>query len=138
MGHNPSVGNVKVNDKIYETKNIIIASGSEPSSLPGLEIDEKIIVSSTGALELKKIPEKMVIIGAGVIGLELGSVYSRLGSDVTVLEYLDNITPGLDSEVQKSFQRILKRQGIKFIMGAAVKSAICKKTKRMFYIKKFR
>ena len=80
----------------------------------------------------------MVIIGAGVIGLELGSVYSRLGSDVTVLEYLDNITPGLDSEVQKSFQRILKRQGIKFVMGAAVKSAICKKTKRTFYIKKFR
>ena len=71
----------------------------------------------------------MVIIGAGVIGLELGSVYSRLGSDVTVLEYLDNITPGLDSEVQKSFQRILKRQGIKFVMGAAVKSAICKKNK---------
>ena len=125
----PSVGNVKVNDKTYETKNIIIASGSEPSSLPGLEIDEKIIVSSTGALELRKIPKKMVIIGAGVIGLELGSVYSRLGSDVTVLEYLDNITPGLDSEVQKSFQRILKRQGIKFVMGAAVKSAICKKNK---------
>ena len=124
-----SVGNVKVNDKTYETKNIIIASGSEPSSLPGLEIDEKIIVSSTGALELKKIPKKMVIIGAGVIGLELGSVYSRLGSDVTVLEYLDNITPGMDSEVQKSFQRILKRQGIKFVMGAAVKSAICKKNK---------
>ena len=71
----------------------------------------------------------MVIIGAGVIGLELGSVYSRLGSDVTVLEYLDNITPGMDSEVQKSFQRILKRQGIKFVMGAAVKSAICKKNK---------
>ena len=71
----------------------------------------------------------MVIIGAGVIGLELGSVYSRLGSDVTVVEYLDNITPGLDSEVQKSFQRILKRQGIKFVMGAAVKSAICKKNK---------
>ena len=71
----------------------------------------------------------MVIIGAGVIGLDLGSVYSRLGSDVTVLEYLDNITPGLDSEVQKSFQRILKRQGIKFVMGAAVKSAICKKNK---------
>ena len=86
----------------------------------------KIIVSSTGALELRKIPKKIVIIGAGVIGLELGSVYSRLGSDVTVLEYLDNITPGLDSEVQKSFQRILKRQGIKFVMGAAVKSARCK------------
>jgi len=115
--------------KLTRQKNIIIASGSEPSSLPGLEIDEKIIVSSTGALELKKIPKKMVIIGAGVIGLELGSVYSRLGSEVTVLEYLDNITPGLDSEVQKSFQRILKRQGIKFVMGATVKSAICKKNK---------
>ena len=78
----------------------------------------------------------MVIIGAGVIGLELGSVYSRLGSDVTVLEYLDNITPGLDSEVQKSFQRILKRQGIKFVMGAAVKSAICKKNKAHVLYKK--
>ena len=116
----PSIGNVKVNDQTYETKNIIIASGSEPSSLPGVEIDEKIIVSSTGALELKKIPKRMVIIGAGVIGLELGSVYSRLGSEVTVLEYMDYITPGLDSEIQKTFQRILKRQGIKFIMGAAV------------------
>ena len=118
----PSIGNVKVNDQTYETKNIIIASGSEPSSLPGVEIDEKIIVSSTGALELKKIPKRMVIIGAGVIGLELGSVYSRLGSEVTVLEYMDYITPGLDSELQKTFQRILKRQGIKFIMDAAVQS----------------
>ena len=125
----PSSGNVKVDDKNYETKNIIIASGSEPASLPGIKIDEKIIVSSTGALELKKIPAKMVIIGAGVIGLELGSVYSRLGSEVTVIEYMDNITPGLDTEVQKTFHRILKRQGIKFIMGAAVQSATCKNNK---------
>ena len=123
----PSVGNVTVGKQTYETKNIIIASGSEPSSLPGVEIDEKVIVSSTGALELKKIPKKMVIIGAGVIGLELGSVYSRLGSEVTVLEYMDYITPGLDSEVQKTFQRILKRQGIKFIMGAAVQTVVSKK-----------
>ena len=123
----PSIGNVKVNDQTYETKNIIIASGSEPSSIPGVEIDEKIIVSSTGALELKKIPKRMVIIGAGVIGLELGSVYSRLGSEVTVLEYMDYITPGLDSELQKTFQRILKRQGIKFIMGAAVQSVASNK-----------
>ena len=123
----PSIGNVTVGKQTYETKNIIIASGSEPSSLPGVEIDEKVIVSSTGALELKKIPKKMVIIGAGVIGLELGSVYSRLGSEVTVLEYMDYITPGLDSEVQKTFQRILKRQGIKFIMGAAVQTVVSKK-----------
>jgi len=123
----PSIGNVTVGKQTYETKNIIIASGSEPSSLPGVEIDEKVIVSSTGALELKKIPKKMVIIGAGVIGLELGSVYSRLGSEVTVLEYMDYITPGLDSEVQKTFQRILKRQGIKFIMGAAVQTVVSNK-----------
>ena len=123
----PSIGNVTVGKQTYDTKNIIIASGSEPSSLPGVEIDEKVIVSSTGALELKKIPKKMVIIGAGVIGLELGSVYSRLGSEVTVLEYMDYITPGLDSEVQKTFQRILKRQGIKFIMGAAVQTVVSKK-----------
>jgi len=132
----PAMGNVTVGDQTYETKNIIIASGSEPSSLPGVEIDEKVIVSSTGALELKKIPKKMVIIGAGVIGLELGSVYSRLGSEVTVLEYMDYITPGLDSEVQKTFQRILKRQGIKFTMGAAVKSVASNKNNaRVLYNK---
>lgn len=116
----PEPGKVKVGDDVYETKNIIIASGSEPSSLPGVEVDEKIVVTSTGALELCKIPKKMVVIGAGVIGLELGSVYSRLGSEVTVVEFLNVITPGMDSEVQKTFQRTLKKQGLSFVMGAAV------------------
>ena len=122
----PRSGEVAVNDEIYSTKNIIIASGSEPSSLPGIEIDEKIVVTSTGALALKKIPKKMIVIGAGVIGLELGSVYARLGTDVEVIEYLDAITPGMDIEIQKSFQRILKKQGIKFTMGAAVQSVSIK------------
>ena len=122
----PRSGEVAVNDEIHSTKNIIIASGSEPSSLPGIEIDEKIVVTSTGALALKKIPKKMIVIGAGVIGLELGSVYARLGTDVEVIEYLDAITPGMDIEIQKSFQRILKKQGIKFTMGAAVQSVSIK------------
>ncbi len=87
---------------MHEAKNIIIASGSEASSVPGadVEIDEKVVVTSTGALELGKIPKKMVVIGAGVIGLELGSVYARLGTEVTVVEFLDAITPGMDGEVQ--------------------------------------
>ncbi|MDG2299276.1 MAG: dihydrolipoyl dehydrogenase [Planktomarina sp.] len=122
----PRSGEVVVNDEKYSAKNIIIASGSEPSSLPGIEIDEKIVVTSTGALALKKIPKKMIVIGAGVIGLELGSVYARLGTDVEVIEYLDAITPGMDIEIQKSFQRILKKQGIKFTMGAAVQSVSIK------------
>ncbi|MFD0860064.1 dihydrolipoyl dehydrogenase [Roseovarius aquimarinus] len=116
----PEAGKVKVGDDTHEAKNIIIASGSEPAGLKGVEVDEKTVVSSTGALELAKIPKKMVVIGAGVIGLEMGSVYSRLGAEVTVIEYLDAITPGMDAEVQKTFQRILKKQGIEFIMGAAV------------------
>ena len=116
----PEAGKVKVGDDTHEAKNIIIASGSEPASLKGVEVDEKIVVSSTGALELAKIPKKMVVIGAGVIGLEMGSVYSRLGAEVTVVEYLDTITPGMDGEVQKTFQRILKKQGLNFVMGAAV------------------
>jgi dihydrolipoamide dehydrogenase len=120
---------VRVDDTTHEAKNIIIASGSVPSSLPGIEIDEEIIVTSTGALTLPKIPKKMVVIGAGVIGLELGSVYARLGSEVTVVEYLDAITPGMDKEVQKTFQRILKKQGLNFVMGAAVHSVDKLKTK---------
>ena len=113
-------GKVSVNSKIYNSKSIIVATGSEPSKLDGLKIDEKKIVTSTGALTLDKIPESMVIVGAGVIGLELGSVYSRLGSKVTVIEYLEEITPGLDVETAKTFRRILGKQGIKFILGAAV------------------
>ena len=128
-GSIPAPGQVKVGDEVYSTKNIIIASGSVPSSLPGIEIDEVTVVTSTGALTLPKIPKKMVVIGAGVIGLELGSVYARLGSEVTVIEFLDAITPGMDSDVQKTFQRTLKKQGLKFIMGAAVSSVEKLKTK---------
>ena len=128
-GSIPEAGKVKVGDTLYETKNIIIASGSEPSTLPGIDVDEQVIVTSTGALTLDKIPRKMVVIGAGVIGLELGSVYARLGTDVTVVEFLDAITPGMDAEVQKTFQRILKKQGMSFIMGAAVQDVERLKTK---------
>ena len=128
-GSIPAAGQVKVGDEVHEAKNIIIASGSEPSALPGVEVDEKVVVTSTGALSLGKIPKKMVVIGAGVIGLELGSVYSRLGAEVTVIEFLKEITPGMDPEVQKTFQRILKKQGLKFVMGAAVQKTEATKTK---------
>ena len=119
-GSIPAAGQVKVGDEVHNAKSIVIATGSEPSSLPGIEIDEKTVVTSTGALALPKVPKSMVVIGAGVIGLEMGSVYARLGAEVTVVEFLDAITPGMDGEVQKTFQRILGKQGLKFIMGAAV------------------
>ncbi|MEM6577016.1 MAG: dihydrolipoyl dehydrogenase [Pseudomonadota bacterium] len=128
-GSVPEAGKVKVGDEVHTAKNIVIASGSVPSALPGIEVDEKTVVTSTGALELGKIPKKLVVIGAGVIGLELGSVYARLGAEVTVIEFLDAITPGMDAEVQKSFKRILEKQGIKFVMGAAVQSVEALKTK---------
>jgi dihydrolipoamide dehydrogenase len=119
-GSIPAPGQVKVGDAVHEAKNIVIATGSEPSSLPGVIVDEVTVVTSTGALTLPKIPKSMVVIGAGVIGLEMGSVYARLGTQVTVVEYLDAITPGMDAEVAKTFQRILTKQGLKFILGAAV------------------
>ncbi len=122
-------GKVKVGDKVHETKKIVIASGSESSPLKGVEVDEKVIVTSTGALELGKIPKKMVVIGAGVIGLEMGSVFARLGAEVTVIEYLDRIIPGNDGEVAKSFQRLLGKQGMEFVLGAAVQSASATKSK---------
>ncbi len=125
----PAAGEVKVGTSYFYTRNIVIASGSEPSSIPGVEIDEKQVVSSTGALSLPKVPASMVVIGAGVIGLEMGSVYARLGTEVTVVEYLDHITPGMDAEVQKVLQRILKKQGLNFVLGAAVSSVDAKKTK---------
>ncbi len=128
-GSVPEAGKVKVGDEVHEAKNIVIATGSEASSLPGVDVDEKVVVTSTGALELDKIPKSMVVIGAGVIGLELGSVYQRLGTDVTVIEFLDAVTPGMDAEVQKTFQRILKRQGLKFVMGAAVQKVAATKSK---------
>ena len=127
---------VTVGENTYDTKNIVIASGSEPSTIPNVEIDENRIVSSTGALSLSKIPKSMIVIGAGVIGLEMGSIYSRLGTDVTVIEYMDHITPGMDLEISKNFQRTLKKQGLKFIMGAAVKSAKSTKTKANVIYKK--
>ena len=128
-GSIPQTGKVKVGDEVHDAKNIIIASGSEASSLPGIEIDEKVVVTSTGALELPKIPKKMIVIGAGVIGLELGSVYSRLGTEVEVIEFLDAITPGMDGEVQKSFQKLLQKQGLKFTLGAAVQKVDAGKSK---------
>src|ERR1700761_1934797 len=103
-----------------ETKNIVIATGSDIARLKGIEIDEKRIVSSTGALSLEKVPSRLLIVGAGVIGVELGSVWHRLGSQVTVVEFLDRILPGMDGEVAKQFQRILEKQGFAFKLGAKV------------------
>ena len=103
-----------------ETKNIVIATGSDIARLKGIEIDEKRVVSSTGALSLEKVPERMLIIGAGVIGLELGSVWRRLGAEVMVVEFLDRILPGMDGEVAKQFQRMLEKQGFAFKLGAKV------------------
>lgn len=119
-GSIPAPGQVKVGDEVHTAKNIVIATGSEASSLPGVTVDEKIVVTSTGALTLPAIPKSMVVIGAGVIGLEMGSVYARLGTQVTVVEYLDAITPGMDAEVAKAFQKILTKQGLTFVLGAAV------------------
>ena len=103
-------------ESFIETENVIIATGSVPVSLPGINFDEKIIVSSTGALTLEKVPKKMVVVGGGYIGLEMGSVWSRLGSEVHVVEFLDHITPGMDNEISSEFMKILKKQGINFHM----------------------
>ena len=104
----------------YKSKNIVIATGSSPTSLPGVKIDEKNIISSAGALSLEKIPNNLVVIGGGYIGLEMGSVWARLGSQVTVIEYLDHIIPGMDREVSREFQKILTKQGIKFKLDSKV------------------
>ncbi|WP_126974946.1 dihydrolipoyl dehydrogenase [Frigidibacter oleivorans] len=119
-GSIPEAGKVKVGDEVHEAKSIVIATGSEAASLPGVTVDEETVVTSTGALSLKAIPETMVVIGAGVIGLEMGSVYARLGTKVTVVEYMDAIIPGADGEVVKAFHKILTKQGFDFVMGAAV------------------
>ncbi|MGO4171664.1 dihydrolipoyl dehydrogenase [Bosea sp. TAF32] len=103
-----------------ETKNIVIATGSESAPLPGVEIDEKTVVTSTGALEIASVPKELVVVGAGVIGLEIGSVWARLGAKVTVVEFLDRILPGMDGEVAKQFQRILEKQGFTFQLGSKV------------------
>ncbi len=109
-------------ESLIKTNKIVIATGSVPVSLPGIKFDEKIIISSTGALELEKVPKKMVIVGGGYIGLEMGSVWSRLGSEVHVVEFLDHITPGMDKEISNEFMKILKRQGLKFHMQHKVET----------------
>jgi dihydrolipoamide dehydrogenase len=111
-------GNIKT--QTLETKSIVIATGSDVAKLKGIEIDEKRIVSSTGALSLDKVPERLLVIGAGVIGLELGSVWRRLGSEVVVVEFLDGVLPGMDGEVRKQAQRILEKQGISFKLSSKV------------------
>ena len=116
-------GQVEVAGTLYATRNIVIATGSESTPLPGIEVDEKTIVTSTGALELEKVPGHLVVIGGGVIGLELGSVWLRLGAQVTVVEYLDRLVPAVDAEIAKNFQRTLAKQGMKFKLGAKVTGA---------------
>ena len=107
-------------EAIHEAKHIVIATGSDVTRLPGVEIDEQRVVSSTGALSLAEPPKKLIVVGAGVIGLELGSVWRRLGADVTVVEFFDRILPGMDLEVARQFQRLLEKQGFKFHLGAKV------------------
>ncbi len=124
-GSIPAAGKVEVTaedgaKQVLETKNIVIATGSDVANLPGVTIDEKIVVSSTGALELQKVPGKLIVVGAGVIGLELGSVWRRLGAEVTVVEFLDRILPGMDLETAKQAQRLLEKQGVKFMLSSKV------------------
>jgi dihydrolipoamide dehydrogenase len=114
--------------QVLETKNIVIATGSDSAMLPNVSVDEKQIVTSTGALELEKVPSKLVVIGAGVIGLEMGSVWARLGAKVEVVEYLDRILPGMDAEVAKQFQRMLEKQGFTFHLGRKVTGATAAKS----------
>ena len=119
-----AAGQVSVDGKIYTTKNILIATGSESMPLPGITVDEKRIVTSTGALALASVPKTMTVIGGGVIGLELGSVWQRLGTQVTVVEFADRILPGMDGEVSKTMQKILTKQGMQFKLGSKVTSAV--------------
>jgi len=116
-------GTVEVDGKTYQAKNIVVASGSESIPLPGVEVDEERIVSSTGGLELEKVPGHLVVIGGGYIGLELGSVWRRLGAEVTVVEYLDRLVPGMDTEIGKTFERVLGKQGVKFRLKTKVVGA---------------
>ena len=109
--------------RALHAKHIVIATGSEVTPLPGIEIDEARIVSSTGALDFDSVPKHLAIIGAGVIGLELGSVWKRLGAEVTIVEFLDRITPGVDADLAKNFQRVLKKQGLTFMLGKKVTAA---------------
>ncbi len=117
-------GLVDVDGTQYAAKHIVIATGSESVTLPGVEVDESAIVSSTGALELDHVPGQLVVIGGGYIGLELGSVWKRLGAEVTVIEYLDRLVPGMDAEIAKTFERVLGKQGIKFRLSTKVTGAV--------------
>ncbi len=110
------------NEITIQSEKIVIATGSVAVSLPGIEIDEKIIVSSTGALKLEKVPKKMIVVGGGYIGLEMGSVWSRLGAEVHIIEFLDHISPGMDKEISQEFMKILKKQGIHFHMQNKVET----------------
>jgi dihydrolipoamide dehydrogenase len=121
-----SANSIDVGGKSYSAKNIMIATGSSVTPLPGVEIDQKVIVDSTGALALPKVPKHMVVIGGGVIGLELGSVWLRLGAKVTVVEYLDQILPGMDGEVRKDAAKIFKKQGFEIRTGTKVTGATVK------------
>jgi dihydrolipoamide dehydrogenase len=114
---------VEVDGEVYKTKNVVLASGSEPTPLPFLPFDEEKVVSSTGALSLKNVPEHLVVIGGGVIGLEMGSVYRRLGAKVSVVEFFDVILPGMEKDVSKTMQKVLKQQGFEFYLGHKVTSA---------------
>jgi dihydrolipoamide dehydrogenase len=116
-------GRVEVDGTEYAAKNIVIATGSESVPLPGVDVDERQIVTSTGGLELDRVPDRLVVIGGGYIGLELGSVWRRLGSEVTVIEFLDRLVPTMDAEVARAFERVLGKQGIKFRLGAKVTAA---------------
>ena len=107
-------------ETVIQTDKTVISTGSEPVSIPGIDFDEEKILSSTGALSISKLPKKMIIVGGGYIGLEMGSVWSRLGTQVEVVEYLDHITPGMDKEISKEFEKILKKQGIKFHLNTKV------------------
>lgn len=121
--HEIAVKTLDGKNETYTAKYVVIATGSETTPLPGVTIDEKQVVTSTGALELKKVPKSMVVIGAGVIGLEMGSVWRRLGAEVTVVEFLDVILPTMDGEVRKQMQRILEKQGMKFRLGTKLTKA---------------
>ncbi|MFL6778336.1 MAG: dihydrolipoyl dehydrogenase [Sphingomicrobium sp.] len=126
LGSFTGPNSVKVGDRTVTARNIVIATGSSVTPLPGVEIDQKLVVDSTGALELPKVPEHMVVIGAGVIGLELGSVWRRLGAKVTCVEFLDQILPGFDGDVRKEANKIMKKQGIEFKLGTKVTGVTAK------------
>src|ERR1019366_3170691 len=122
-GRIAAAGQVDVDGTVYETKHIVIATGSESTPLRGVEVDEQRIVTSTGALELSAVPNHLVVIGAGVIGLELGSVWRRLGARVTVIEFLERILPGMDTELATAARRVLAKQGLTFRLGTKVTGA---------------